>query len=869
MKPDFALNLSFDGITLLKRVAGGWAELGTAGFDGDLGAAMAGLREQADATDKNGVAVKLIVPNDQIKYLSIQSDGNVADAQVEAALDGATPYTVDQLDFDWVEKSGQVQIAAVARDTLEEAEAFAVEHGFAPASFVAVPPNGSFNREVFFGQPESWRGAVQTPEKQAIKIVPMPEPVPEPEPLPEPEPEIAPEPEVVAAPPTEPKAEEPAAQTAPEPADPVAEVSAPETLDAVDDAIEEPAANASEEDLAPQVFSSIRTPAQPAPLRVTDGQIPDAAAPKLGAATQSTDTPGAAPKIETKLSAPARITPIPAAISAGTAPPVVPASIDRLDAPTEKKLETTPDAAGESLSKPRPAPIEPADETPPSKGFFTRRSKSTPPPEVSAPASVAVADTATDIPAAKPSRKDKKQKARIDADERQKMTIFGAREEEVKVGGKPRFLGLMLTTLLLLFLAGVAAWASVFLDDGLARFFRHDDTQVAALPDVPLTEDAIELQQDAQPAEEEVIELAALTQPDETLTDLSQENEELSSALSQPIEMVPLTEEEAEATYAATGIWLRGPAMPALISTRSADDVYAPSIDPNVGQFDAVALPASVAQEPLSFDTPMSPLPAGTVFALDQRGLVIATLEGSLNPDGVRIFSGKPPAVPPIRGANGQILVPSTPNTGDTAAEGTQEAALEPLTETLRRLQGLSPVRPNARPTDLIEQNERANNAGRTLSELAKLRPMARPNSPQQDAEDDITATAQAVVASLHPMPRPRDIASIVSKSQRTEPEPQQVASVAPKTVKPVAPSSGSVAKDATVKNALNLRKINLIGVYGQPSDRRALVRLSNGEYKKVKVGDRIDGGRVSAIGENQLRYTKGGRNITLQMPKG
>jgi hypothetical protein len=146
---------------------------------------------------------------------------------------------------------------------------------------------------------------------------------------------------------------------------------------------------------------------------------------------------------------------------------------------------------------------------------------------------------------------------------------------------------------------------------------------------------------------------------------------------------------------------------------------------------------------------------------------------------------------------------------------------------------------------------------------------MARPNSPQQDAEDDITATEQAVVASLHPMPRPRDIASIVSKSQRTEPEPQQVASVAPKTVKPVAPSSGSVAKDATVKNALNLRKINLIGVYGQPSDRRALVRLSNGEYKKVKVGDRIDGGRVSAIGENQLRYTKGGRNITLQMPKG
>ncbi|MEC9251008.1 MAG: HAD hydrolase-like protein, partial [Pseudomonadota bacterium] len=53
-----------------------------------------------------------------------------------------------------------------------------------------------------------------------------------------------------------------------------------------------------------------------------------------------------------------------------------------------------------------------------------------------------------------------------------------------------------------------------------------------------------------------------------------------------------------------------------------------------------------------------------------------------------------------------------------------------------------------------------------------------------------------------------------------------------------------------TLRNAINLNRINLIGVYGQPSDRRALVRLSNGRYRKVKVGDRIDGGRVLAIGD-------------------
>ena len=67
----------------------------------------------------------------------------------------------------------------------------------------------------------------------------------------------------------------------------------------------------------------------------------------------------------------------------------------------------------------------------------------------------------------------------------------------------------------------------------------------------------------------------------------------------------------------------------------------------------------------------------------------------------------------------------------------------------------------------------------------------------------------------------------------------------------------------------MNLRQVNLIGVYGTPSNRRALVRLSNGRYKKVKVGDRLDRGRVTAIGDSQLRYNKGGRNVVLRMPRG
>ena len=91
---------------------------------------------------------------------------------------------------------------------------------------------------------------------------------------------------------------------------------------------------------------------------------------------------------------------------------------------------------------------------------------------------------------------------------------------------------------------------------------------------------------------------------------------------------------------------------------------------------------------------------------------------------------------------------------------------------------------------------------------------------------------------------------------------------MAPRTVQPKIPSSASVAKTATVRNAINLRNVNLIGVYGKPSNRRALVRLSNGRYRKVVVGDRLDGGRVSAIGESELRYNKRGRDLVLKMPR-
>ena len=186
-----------------------------------------------------------------------------------------------------------------------------------------------------------------------------------------------------------------------------------------------------------------------------------------------------------------------------------------------------------------------------------------------------------------------------------------------------------------------------------------------------------------------------------------------------------------------------------------------------------------------------------------------------------------------------------------------------------------------------MEQNERATLGGLLRTELATYRPRLRPPAPQDALEDPAPTTvpddvieealSAAVLPPVEPMlrpaVRPRNFDRIVARTQRqqnrTATTNTRVASVAPRTVTPSIPSSASVTRDATVRNAINLRRVNLIGVYGTPSDRRALVRLSNGRYQKVQVGDRFDGGRVSAIGDSELRYQKGGRNVVLKMPSG
>ncbi|MEM1432182.1 MAG: hypothetical protein AAGG09_22210, partial [Pseudomonadota bacterium] len=172
---------------------------------------------------------------------------------------------------------------------------------------------------------------------------------------------------------------------------------------------------------------------------------------------------------------------------------------------------------------------------------------------------------------------------------------------------------------------------------------------------------------------------------------------------------------------------------------------------------------------------------------------------------------------------------------------------------------------PRARPTNIAQiaaraQRSTADAQAQQATASAALTPeAARPTAAQPEAPAPSagapsasapSASAQAAAASAAAAPAPN--APIIRRSDR---------------IQPAQPSSALVARQATQRNALRLNRVTLIGVYGSASQRRALVRLPSGRYVKVQVGDRLDGGRVSAISRTELQYTKSGRAVTIEMP--
>ncbi len=999
MKPDFALSLSADGITLLRRADTGWFNLGTALFTSeDLPADLASLRQKGEASGHDLLS-KLIIPDDQIKYLTLDTGDANSETRfilARAALEGATPYAVEQLAFDLSEDGSKTHVAAVALETLEEAESFAVEHKFGPVSFVANPTDHDFVGEPFFGTTRAIRGTEVSPDETPVVDLGPPPVAAEPTEAPEdtapnegddleamlpddlrdlfpakPEPTTGSDPEMDPSPEAAPTpqlakafvqdfagaiaTDTPAHETAGATGGPVASA----TVTALAD--QENATEATQTPI-PQM-RTISEP-QPAPLQEHD----DAKGPNGSSDTNTdTDTPDLAANDD------ASATGIAQNDTDVTQPPANASKIDT--GPSDEVGTKAAPAIPAIPSAPKPlgaAPAEGANAAAPVLGAMRRPEndgdtekppyqaqsfRPVPPPQPSVASQIAAMraaaqaataaqaaqfptgpqdDTVDDTPKAAtsgffskrtlpPAPKADAVAGRTNQDDVPVPTTLGFAAGDTKrdVGGKPRYLLIILTGLLLLFMVAVAAVALWSEDEPLrnatpagtltppepqdlpaAAGSGHEETVPVAVTPAQNPQAPADLNVNAQPSVSQPetdnaaqtfeaprdiasqperpapttpasTPLSAPTSTDRIASQTTDLPETLAfadpSALARtrdvPLDLSPEALTEA-AKYAATGIWQGKPEVSGTPSMVDLEQIHVASIDGTDLTRDAIALPVAP-----SFNTDihpnkiLEPATPKSKFDLDDRGLVKATPNGTVNPDGITIYLGRPAKVPPARPA------PPT-NIADAAPESEAPRAI------------LTSKRPRSRPA--IARTPVADSSQQVEETRPNVQPTTRPRVRPSDlkvavdqAIEDVleqelapldTGSALAVRRSKPPLSRPSNFAALVERTRKNPDSSPIVATVAvpaAAAIVPRQPSGASVSRQATIKNAINLRKLNLIGVYGSASNRRAKVRMPSGRFKDVKVGDSIDGGRVVAIGTSQLRYQKRGRDHTLKMPNG
>ncbi len=347
---------------------------------------------------------------------------------------------------------------------------------------------------------------------------------------------------------------------------------------------------------------------------------------------------------------------------------------------------------------------------------------------------------------------------------------------------------------------------------------------------------------------------------------------------------LPAADPAADAPELSGDFVSADPASISKLGGWSSDGLAQPGVD-IVAQLDALALnqvppdPARIL--PLGMSPP--PRPDQDRSQTDASGFVKPSGDGNLATGGYLVKAGLP------KGAPGRRPAP------------------DPEAETITRLADADAAAPGAhprkRPSDLAERHERQQLGGRTVSELARLRPARRsPESAmvavalfaERTPPPPMLPVLTAGAGTAKPAPRPGNLndraraaqivtaqsaaaraagastAAVLNRPAAAAPPkatPAAAAIRAPDTKPNEAP--GNVARRATDGNEMNLRRVNLLGTFGTPGNLRALVRMPNGDVLNVSVGDRLDGGKVVAIGQGELRYQRKGRNEVLSMPAG
>ena len=922
MKPDFALSLSFDGITLLHRTKPGWNIIGTAKLDSAaLESDVADIRRKALSLDSRADNVKLVIPNEQIKFIKLLRPDGAQSNDIEAVildhLQGATPYHVSELRFDWIASKNDLYVAAVAIETLQEAENFAETHSFKPLGNVAIPPKDSFIGEAFFG---TALGGQQQMEWYDQEIDISPSPSPEallkiaPKPLP-PEPPIARNKGRITA-------QKKAAN--PDPKQPR---------------------------LSTQLTKQINEEAENVPVSLNDlgtafPRILSQIEGKLEGQEQA-DKPTVFDVDETRITANAASPSAdPILKRHGFEHKVTTEKIRNVLRHTKKRLSAGVSALRAvlktllqtALRQTKMAGVGATQfikickhklfvegvvplvqRLQPILRKYVLKARDWGLPVMLLSASVLLAGfTATYFivtRSADPSTDLALKVETVSADADKKIDVLRSIQELSPAPEAERRRGL--TGLEGFTTTDTQAKAEVFSETPLLGL---SELQTSAGFDLSIVEKL--------PMKRALSRLDSLATPSSTRTrngtELAPEAKieipqtARSSQLNTPefIPNGPMTPEELRRVYVSTGVWPMAPKAPYQASTKALEDLYIASIDADIRAHDPVIL-----QSPDEFLTDSTkdlaiPLlkkakPLGLATgdpAIEMPNEPSAKTLVSPNINALRVLPDvtlRPPSMAP------QPLAELTPSiiTQDSNKTAISQPDALPSIDALTRLdppsvtgfgnQATDPIFENAATENAENQSSETNPTSELVSKppsvsseeeaiastdpqtpqapepaidmLAQSRPLIRPQALVAALRAKEKAFEEALNTSIRPKIRPEltEIAqsdTLISRlfSALDEGDEANVDS-------PIAdePSSARVSERATLEKGLNLRKVNLLGTYRFGNSRKALILMPNGSKRMVKVGDRLDGGQVAAIDEEELRYIKSGLNIILSMPSG
>lgn len=1074
MKPRFALDLTNDAIGLLERTGDGWVRIARADLDDtEIEHRLLDLRRTAEALAPDGFFTKLILPNSQILYLEVEAPGPDRSSrrmQIRKALEGRTPYGVDDLVFDWSRNGPKVKVAVLARETLDEAEAFAEANGFRPVAFVAVPDGDRFAGEPFFGL--TLRHLAHLPRNErfdrdqdpvrivrddtpprVVDVAPVINATEDSDPhsdngeshaelaslaedtigademtaeavaearlspiatfadsddvlLPEGAPDEAAEAPFISVDDLEELPARDVAEAKEASVDPASmrvidepeatpeahdadvtmqmdgasgdktatgqDVAEPATIDLTEiaegvDFVEEEATSdavaaddASHGEVAGEL--AVTEPAVAAKGDESDSQ--DASAGDAGAEMQEDGTVAVLAGELTDEGVPAEND---AAII----------SVVASDAPDFDAVAEPPEAANafQSRRSPGPSGLEGArlaSITPRLGGFTPAGQAPKSAPRLgSANTSPKISSTPLRTPVGKTPLAAALEASSAAAGRVTRAASSGksalAGKGLVSVLAQPSRTGVIAASAAAIVVAALAAWSlwpsgSGTVDPATTSELVTPTPDVAdqGSPEVPDVPDQVAEAAQAPSVmpdggEQATAAATSMAEPsDSTATDAA-------AAGGATDEGAAGTDTPTPATAAAVqpAPDLPQPVAPTAtavlgqtVTTEGSDAPAIAASEPAAPGAGAITLPAL---GPVAGDAPLAPQPLpqpfGTLLRYDANGMIEATPDGVVTPDGFTLFDARPPILPkarpaalntaaandPVTGAPNPLagklpkprpaglVVPTPPPAAtppatppatepvtngaatpdaaapDSAATATATALPAPAPPVDPRHAGLTP---KTRPAKVAAAALAARQNAEAVAAAAEAAAKAEAEARQAALAN---ASKYAVASSRQPALRPASIVKVaaaaaaakatesavqasaveaaLAEAQTTaepapepQPQPQVQAEPAPDPTAeveepelssdgvPNMPTTRTVAKKATIANALDLGDINLIGVFGSSSNRRALVRMPTGRLVKVQVGDRLDGGRVAAIGDNELSYVKKGRTYVLKM---